>query len=46
MKEDDPIFYFQFSHVASKVAIDEEELTKSIYKTNSKAKKFRNLITC
>ncbi len=38
IKEDDPIFYFQFFHVASKVAIDQEELTKSNYKTNRKAK--------
>jgi hypothetical protein len=38
IKEDDPIFYFQFFHVASKVTIDQEELTKSNYKTNRKEK--------
>ncbi len=29
-------FYFQFFHFGSKVAIDQEELTKSNYKTKEK----------
>jgi len=46
INEDDPMsfFFFQFSHVASKVGISQEELAKSSYKANRKIEDLEMLL--
>ncbi len=38
------LFFFQFSHVASKVGISQEELAKSSYKANRKIEDLEMLL--